>query len=235
MKYRGRKSFEADMDVGGTHSKNIVFFQHNILEWFVKNGRIYPWRRESDPFKVLMAEMMLQRTRADQVLPVYKQFIKKFPDIRSLACATVEDVFKFILKLGLFWRGKLLKEMITTIMVKHNGKIPLERNELLEIPGIGDYIADAMIVFAFNGKRTVIDSNVVRLVSRFFGIEPRGEMRRNREFIKFCQRLSDDLGLDDVKKFSWALIDHSAAICRPIPFCHICPLSKECNYFNKCN
>ncbi len=227
-----KKICEVDAD-RASYSKNITFFQQRILDWFAKNGRVYPWRQESDPFKILIAEMMLQRTRADQVLPVYAQFIKQFPDIRSLACSTAEDILNFISKLGLFWRGRLLKEMATTILVKYNGNIPLERKELLDIPGIGDYIADAMIIFAFNGKRTIIDSNVVRLVTRYFGIEPRGEMRRNRQFVIFCQRIFADIEITDIKEFSWGLIDHSAAICKPIPLCHMCPLSKECSYFNK--
>ena len=113
-----------DMSNRLEHSKNIVFFQQTIVEWFAKNGRMYPWRRESDPFRILVAEIMLQRTRAGQVLPVYEQFVKEFPDVRSLACSTFEDVLNLTSKLGLFWRGRLLKEMATTILVKHNGNIP---------------------------------------------------------------------------------------------------------------
>src|SRR6478736_5956502 len=100
MKTDNKKTLEAGINIS-SHSK-IVSFQQGIVEWFAKNGRMYPWRRESDPFRILVAEMMLQRTRADQVLPVYEQFINQFPDIRSLACSTVEDVSNFTSKLGLF-------------------------------------------------------------------------------------------------------------------------------------
>lgn len=211
----------------------MSFFQDALLNWFEKNRRNFPWREEKDPFKILVAEMMLQRTKAEQVFPVYAEFIERFPDVKTLAHARLKDISAFMQKLGLFWRSRLIKEMATNILIDHNGIIPTHGGELLKIPGIGEYITDAIIVFAFNGRRTVIDSNVVRLVSRFFGISERGEMRRNRKFIEFCQTLSHDLELKHVKNFNWGIIDHSSAICRPVPLCNACPLASRCNYLNR--
>lgn len=214
-------------------SKKIKFFQKKILEWFRHNGRSYPWRKEKDPYKILIAEMMLQRTRGDQVLPVYRSFIKKYPSIQSLSDADVGEVSKFVKKLGLFWRSRFMVKMASAITNDHDGRISRRREDLLKIPGIGDYIADAMISFAFGGRRTVIDSNVVRLVSRYFGITVKGEIRRKKEFIDFCQNLSLNLKSNDVKRLNWAMIDHSASLCRPEPCCVKCPLSQRCHYFNK--
>ena len=213
--------------------RNIPFFRNTLLKWFKKNGRKYPWRNEKDPYRILVAEMMLQRTRVEQVLPVYSEFIKKFPNVRTLSDAKIEDIAVFVAKLGLFWRSKMMKETARNILIEHRGTIPSERKTLLRIPGIGDYIADAMISFAFDGRRIVIDSNVVRLVSRFFGIETKGEMRRNKKFIGFCQSMSEGLKPDMTKDFNWSLIDHSAAVCRPAPLCDQCPLSKSCQYFKE--
>ncbi|MEO9309608.1 MAG: DNA glycosylase [Nitrososphaera sp.] len=226
----GKNSFEMNSEV--TSSKiEIHFFRNTLLEWFKKNGRKYPWRNEKDPYRVLVAEMMLQRTRVEQVLPVYNEFIKKFPNVRTLADAKIEDIAVFVAKLGLFWRSKIMKETARSILIEHRGTIPSERKALLKIPGIGDYIADAMISFAFNGKRSVIDSNVIRLTTRFFGIESKGEMRRNSNFIYFCQGLSRDLQPEGIRNLNYALIDHSAAVCKPVPLCDQCPLSKNCHYF----
>jgi len=204
-----------------------------LLRWFAREKRSYPWRNEKDPYKKLIAEVMLQRTRANQVLPVYKSFIKKFPDIDSLHMAQKNEIDKFISKLGLMWRTKLIMDLASTVKIKLKGKIPTIRDELLELPGVGDYIADAMLVFAFAKKRTVIDGNVVRLVSRFFGIEKRGEMRRNKKFIDFCQQLSSDLEKKNIKNFNYGLIDFGAFVCKPHPLCEVCPLSTKCQYFLK--
>ncbi len=210
---------------------DIPFFRNTLLKWFKENGRRYPWRHEKDHYRILVAEMMLQRTRVEQVLPVYNEFIKKFPNVRTLSEAKIEDIAVFVAKLGLFWRSKMMKQTARNILIEHKGTIPSERKALLKIPGIGDYIADAMISFAFNGKRTVIDSNVIRLTTRFFGIESKGEMRRNRNFIDFCQSISADLKPEEIRNLNWALIDHSAAVCKPVPLCDQCPLSKSCHYF----
>lgn len=213
-------------------SERIPFFQNVLLRWFGKNGRHYPWRKENDPYRILVAESMLQRTKVDQVLPVYSEFISKFPSVNALSSANVDEISIFVRRLGLLWRSRRMLDMAKHIVSKYNGKIPNNRKQLLLIPGIGDYIADAMISFAFGGRRIIIDSNVVRLVSRMFGFELKGEMRRNRQFIDFCQNLSQDIRPSDIRKFNYALIDHAAAICRPTPLCVKCPLAERCHYFN---
>lgn len=208
------------------------FFQTELLEWFEHNARDYPWRKTDDSYKILIAEIMLHRTRVNQVLPVYEKFIKKYADVQTLAKANLVDVSKYVSKLGMLWRSKLILDMAQTLINTYDGNIPENREELLKIEGIGDYTADAMISFAFNKKRIIIDSNVIRVVSRFFGIkETTGEMRRNKSFIEFCQTLTEKLSGEQTKKLNWAMIDHSASICKPNPLCNKCPLDKECNYF----
>lgn len=213
-------------------SDRIPFFQNILLKWFKVNGRHYPWRKENDPYRILVVESMLQRTKVDQVLPVYSEFVEKFPSVNALSCANVDEISVFVSRLGLMWRSRRMSDMAKHIVSKYGGKIPNDREQLLLIPGIGDYIADAMISFAFGGKRVIIDSNVVRLVSRMFGFESKGEMRRNRKFIDFCQGLSQTIKPSDIRKFNYALIDHAAAICKSDPHCVNCPLSKRCHYFN---
>lgn len=215
------------------HNREVTFFQHRLIRWFAENRRNFPWREEKDPYKILIAEIMLQRTKAEQVFPVYEEFIRRFPDVKSLVLSNIEDIAKFMERLGLFWRSKLIKEMAKMIMTEYGGVVPEERSLLLRIPGVGDYIADAILVFAFESRRTVVDSNVVRLASRFFGVEIKGEMRRNRKFVEFCQILSSGLNGQEIRHLNWAMIDHSSAICRPAPLCSICPMSEKCNYLNR--
>jgi len=217
----------------GRSPGKISFFTDTLLRWFYRNGRKFPWRRESDPFRILIAEIMLQRTKAHQVAPVYIEFIKRFPTIKSLRCAKRNEINMFILRLGLHWRTKMIAKMVQEINSKYDGLIPSERQELLTIPGVGDYISDAVTVFGFGGRRTVIDSNVIRLVSRFFGVPIQGEVRRNKDFVRFCQTLVNKLPSNRIKDFNWALIDLPALICIRNPRCQICPLSSKCNYFAK--
>jgi A/G-specific adenine glycosylase len=213
------------------NAEKINLFQQNLLEWYQKNKRDYPWRNEHDPYKILVAEVMLQRTRADQVVPVYTSFLKKFPNVIALASARLEEIGSFVSLLGLFWKSALIKDMARTIVKEYDGVIPSDRQQLITIPGIGDYIADAMLVFAFKKKAVVVDSNVIRLVSRYYGIPVKGEMRRNRKFVRFCQSLLSGLQDSKIRDFNWALIDHPSSVCRPSPLCGKCPLSRMCTYY----
>jgi len=211
-------------------------FTSTIISWFNGHSRKFPWREEKDPFKILMAEVMLQRTRAEQVKPVYLKFIKRFNDIDILCCADIGDVSNYLKNLGLIRRSKLIISMACFIINEFHGVIPSSKTDLLKIPCIGDYTADAVRVFAFNQRLTVIDSNVIRVVSRFFGfLDSKVEMRRNRKFKEFCLLLAEDLDKDEIRNFNWGLIDFSAIICKSVPRCNFCPLSDKCDHFRRIN
>jgi len=213
--------------------KHVSFFRSTVFSWFEKNGRSFKWRKESDPFRILIAEIMLQRTRAEQVEPVYTEFTNKFKNLRSLGQSQIEEISPFVGKLGLSRRSKIFIEMANYIMSKYNGEIPSSKEELLNIPGIGDDIANAMIVFAFGGRGFAIDSNVVRLISRFFGVSIRGEGRRDKTLVEFCHSLPRDRDPKSLKKLNWALIDFPALLCKIKPLCNDCPLATKCAYFKK--
>ena len=191
-----------------------------------------PWRNEKDPYRILIAEVMLQRTKVEQVLPVYEKFIIRFPNFESLARSSEPEIRKFMNRLGLYWRTKLILKMAKKIIRDFNGKLPSEREMLFTIPGIGDYIAEMIIILAFRGKGIAIDSNVVRLITRFFGIETKGELRRRKNFINFCQELNRRMSSDEVRNFNLAIIDFPSMICKPKPLCNVCPLASRCIYFN---
>jgi len=208
--------------------KNEKIITILLLEWFKKHGRIYPWRKETDPYRILIAEIMLQRTKAEQVVPIYNQFISKFPNIYTLAQASYEDIEYFFAMLGLKWRAKKVKELTNAVINQFNGQIPCSREALLSLPGVGEYIADAVLCFACGKNVAVVDANVCRVISRVFGVKPRGEARRDPIFKQIAQRL---LPPEHAKEFNWAIIDFAALVCTPRnPKCNECPLRQFCSF-----
>jgi A/G-specific adenine glycosylase len=199
-----------------------------LLEWFKEHGRRYPWRENASPYRVLVAEIMLQRTKAEQVLPVYLSFLKEFPTVQKLDEGRVEDVRKYFSRLGLMWRAGLVKRLAREIIIRHCGKIPDSREELLSLPSVGEYMADAVLSFAYGRDVAVVDANVCRVIGRVFGLKPRGEARRDRMIREMAQRMVPE---GRSREFNWAMIDLAALICTPRkPRCPECPLEEVCSY-----
>jgi len=209
---------------------NIPLLRRQLLRWFEKNQRDhYPWRQTRNPYHILIAETFLQRTRADQVFSVYFQFIETFPTPSDLAVADESLVRKITYPLGLTWRGKNLKRTAVDIKEKFNGEIPSNREELLQIRGVGDYIADSIIYLAFEKRRSIIDSNVVRILGRLHGIETHAESRRNKKFRELADNL---LPKKNFRKFNLALLDLGALVCIRHPKCNDCPIKTNCTFYN---
>lgn len=199
-----------------------------LIKWYRKKGRTFPWRKTRDSYKILIAEIMLQRTRANQVVPVYLSFLKEFPDLYTLDKASIEEIMKYFSKLGLTHRAGRIKTLTKDLIEKFNGKIPDNREDLLTLPSIGEYVSDALLCFSFEKSVGVLDSNVCRIIGRIFSIRSNGEARRDSRF----RRLVDELvPSDQTKEYNWALIDLGALICKPRnPLCDQCPVKSLCNY-----
>jgi len=208
------------MEIGKT-------FGERLLEWYRDNGRsYYPWRNTSDPYRILVAEIMLQRTKADQVVPLYLSFLEKFPSIEILTEGSEEEINKYFAHLGLRWRADRILRMAHEIATKFDGKLLGNRKELLSIPGIGEYIADAILVFAYGERRAILDANICRIIERVFSLAPRGEARRNPEFRRMADRLLPRRG---AREYNFAMIDLASLVCLPRnPKCNICPLGDIC-------
>lgn len=199
-----------------------------LLARWRKSKRDYPWRKEKDPYKVLIAEIMLQRTKADQVMPVYPSFIKRFPTPRALAAARLEDVEGFFLRLGLIWRAEKVKGLGDALVTNFNGRVPDTREGLLSLPGVGEYAADAVLASVYGKNVAAVDANVCRIIGRLFDVKARGEARRDPKFRKVAQQMVPE---GRAKEFNWAMIDLAATICLPRkPRCEICPLIGFCHY-----
>ena len=213
-------------------TKEISFFRKKITGWLKKNERNYPWRKTNDPFRFLVAELMLRRTRADQVKEVYIDFFNRFPDQDSIFKARDEDIGKILYPLGLRKRFPLVRLLAQEIKEEFSGKIPLTRDKLKNLPGVGDYSSGALLSIMFGKKEWMVDSNVVRLFKRYFGLETSSEGRRDRHIIQLAENY---VSSGNPRNNNLALLDFSALVCKPVgPGCSRCILSKVCKY-NKNN
>jgi len=211
--------------------KKIRYVQEKLLEWYDKHGRKYlPWRSDSvSPFHKLVAEMLLQKTRAENVLEIYSEFIKRYPSPRALANEDEGKLAELLKPLGLYRNRarnllKLARELV------HRG-IPSSAGELEKLPGIGPYIANAFLVSAHGKCLPVVDTNVRRFVERVFSVKTKRDPRRDPETWRFVERL---LPKKRCREFIWAVLDFSALVCRAKnPDCGSCPIKNVCDYYKR--
>lgn len=199
-----------------------------ILNWGRHNLRDFPWRKTSNPYKILLAEIMLHRTGASQVERVYESFLHKYPDLNSICGAGIEKIISDLSGLGLRWRAKLLYNM-ACIITKNHGNIPSNKKELMELPGIGHYISSAVVCFAFEKPEPILDTNTVRVIGRVSGLKITDSSRRSKKFEKIMFNM---VNFGECKLFSLSLIDFAEAICKPRdPLCPQCPINDLCIYY----
>jgi len=199
-----------------------------LLSWWDSHGRSYPWRRTRDPYRILIAEILLHRTRADQVKRVYEDFIRRYPTVADLARAKRADVIATLKPLGLRWRSRLLLAMARVLHEQYQDEIPRSSDLLKSLPGVGDYIAAAVQCFAFGVPTPILDANTVRVTGRIFGVPISDSARRKEEFRNMYSSLHD---VSRSRDFNLAMIDLAALLCRPShPRCHLCPISTHCEF-----
>ncbi len=214
-------------------ASEIKWFRTQLAKWGAANVRNYPWRRTTEPYHLLVAESLLQKTDADTVAPIYELFIDRYPTLRDLAAAELADVAKLLEPLGLFFRAKRLQDCALIIIQDYKGKVPQDQKQLLKLPGIGDYTARAIGSQAFNQPLAVLDANVARIFERFFGLQ--GERVKSR--CKILWGAADLIAPKKaVGKWNLALLDFGALVCEaPNPDCEQCPLSVKCKWFARSN
>ena len=199
--------------------------QESIVRWFDINGRNLPWRATSDPYEVLIAEMLLRRTTATAVARVYSTFIRRFERPEQLARARVRTIASVVGTLGLQnLRARHLQQTAAHIVKEFKGSIPDTMEELVNLPGVGAYVASAVLNFAFCLPSPLVDGNTIHLLSRLFDLEFVGPADRNAwNFIA-----SFELG-EQNKAFYWGIFYLVAMVClRRAPRCEICPLHELC-------
>jgi A/G-specific adenine glycosylase len=206
-------------------------FSQQILEWYGKNKRSLPWRKSKNPYKIWLSEIILQQTKVAQGLPFYNKFILAFPTIKHLANATENEVLNLWQGLGYYSRARNMHFTAKEIAEKYNGIFPNDYEIILKLKGIGTYTAAAISSFAFNLPFAVVDGNVIRLLSRYFGISTAFDSSKGKkEFQLLAQKL---LIVETAAENNQAIMEFGALQCIPkSPNCNICPLQNSCFAFN---
>ncbi len=223
---------EQTVDVNG-HSLSLCEFHANLYAWEKENSRAFPWRNTHNSFHILIAELMLRRTQARQVIPVYNQFVAQYPDAQTLMKAPSDEIARLLFPLGLAWRVPAFQQVAQMLVAVYGGKVPEDCSMLLTLPGVGDYVASAVSCFAFGQAVPIVDTNTVRIAGRLFGVTTHAESRRRRPIRQLLHRLVDT---HEPKSYNYALLDLAALICVPAhPKCDVCPLLQHCatGHYNK--
>ena len=209
------------------HRVDADWFRTSVREWGKVHTRTFPWRETDDPYRLLIAEIMLHRTQVRQVVPVYERFMTLYPTVAALADASLEDIHGVMGPLGLHWRIDLVADMAAELVDRFGGHVPSDRNALLSLPGVSDYAASAVQCFAFGIAAPLVDTNTVRIVGRVFGLEIKPSSRRNRRFRELPSALLDR---EHPAAYNYAMLDLAHLVClsRRPPECERCPLQSNC-------
>ena len=198
--------------------------------WYNTGKRTLPWLEIKDPYKIWLSEIILQQTRVEQGTPYYHRFIKKYPTVFKLAAASLDDVLKLWEGLGYYSRARNLHHAANEIVEKHKGIFPNNYAAIIELKGIGKYTASAILSYAYALPYAAIDSNMIRIITRYFGIEEDIESKSGKTKIEtYAQKILD-------KKqpgiFNQAMMDFGSLVCKPKnPECLDCPLKNNCFAF----
>ena len=230
-----------------TPTERLRTFQRRVLAWYRVHHRKLPWRKTRDPYKILVSEIMLQQTQVERVIPKYHEFLKRYPTLPTLAEARTAELRKVWYPLGYNIRPLRLRQIARRALREHHGRIPDSYDGLLAMEGVGRYTAGAVLSFAFNKDAPILDTNVTRLLSRYFGVRgPGGRMRRRLPAARSPRGAGRAGG---VEKQLWALaeqvippgrgyeinqamMDFGATMCTArAPRCQACALRRGCRSF----
>lgn len=204
-----------------------MVFSHKILVWYGKNKRSLPWRSTKDPYKIWLSEIILQQTRVAQGTPYYLNFVARFPRVTDLANAKEETVLKLWQGLGYYSRARNLHAAAKMVVEVYGGVFPNTYKELIKLKGVGDYTASAISSICFNERQAVVDGNVYRVLSRYFGVDI---PINSTEGIKYFKKLAQEvLHESNVRDYNQGIMEFGAIQCTPKnPDCVNCPLQEGC-------
>ena len=205
-------------------------FRSRLLGWYRRHGRDLPWRRTTDPYEILVSEVMLQQTQVDRVLPKYHEWLDRYPSLAALAAAPEDDVTQAWRPLGYNIRPRRLHAIARESVARDGGELPSDEQTLLSFKGIGAYTAGAIRSFAFGQRAAILDTNVARVLFRVF--VGRGDQKAHA-MRKHLWKVSAALvPRKQVFDFNQALMDFGAMVCvARNPKCEVCPMTKNCRSF----
>ena len=203
-------------------------FAKRLIKWYGREKRALPFRENKDPYRVWLSEVILQQTQMETGIKYYNTFIKNFPNIKSLANSSEKKVYSLWQGLGYYNRAKNLHKSAKIINKKYNGVFPDNYNELIKLPGIGKYTASAISSICYNEKRLVVDANVFRVLSRFFGISKDiSKPSSYNYFLKFSEETAQKI--TDFGEYNESIMDFGGSVCLPKkPLCIKCVFKKDC-------
>ncbi|MGH1334883.1 MAG: A/G-specific adenine glycosylase [Aureispira sp.] len=208
-------------------SAEKLFFTRELLAWYQPSDRPLPWKAIKNPYFIWLSEIILQQTRVEQGMPYYLKFVQKYPTVVDLANAPEDDIFKLWEGLGYYSRARNLQAAAKRVVELHEGVFPTTYKDIRALKGVGEYTAAAIASFAYDLPYAVVDGNVYRVLSRFFGIAtPIDSTAGKKEFRKLADELLPE---DKAAVYNQAIMDFGATICMPKkPLCNICPLQSRC-------
>jgi A/G-specific adenine glycosylase len=200
--------------------------QRSVLGWFASNSRDFPWRHTSDPFHVLVAEVLLRQTQAWRVREPYLELIRRYPNPETLASADVDELQRWFRPLGLVRRAHHLVRIAQTLITQHGGRVPADLGGLRALPGLGIYSARAILCLSFGMPVPMIDEGSGRVLRRVLGARPQGPAYRDSKLLETAEKI---LPSGRAKEFNLGLIDIAATYCHArTPSCANCPLASMC-------
>ena len=204
----------------------VTDLRRTVERWYSTKGRDFPWRRSSDSYRILVAEVLLRRTQAERVAGPYLEFIVRFPNTRDLAAADVDWLREWFRPLGLVKRAELLVSAAKAMLAWHGGEVPRDLSEIESLPGLGRYSARAVYCLAYGEPVPMIDESSGRLLRRLIGLSCEGPAYSDRTLYRYAEAL---VPRETSKAFNLGLLDVAAAFCHvKSPECVQCPLRNLC-------
>ena len=204
----------------------------HLIKWYTKNQRQLPWRVDKNPYPIWVAEIMLQQTRVETVIPYFNRWMAEFPNIETLAKAPRDEVLKLWEGLGYYRRAHAMHETANLLIHEYEGEFPHEIDKLIRLPGIGPYTASAIASFAFGQDVLTIDGNIKRVMSRWIDLELDPGSSEGEEILRAWA--TETMPLDHSAEYNQALMDIGASFCSVSnPACEACPLNKWCLAFKR--
>lgn len=209
-----------------------AYLRKALQRWFRVNAREFPWRsRKPIAYEVTIAEVLLQRTKAETVAPLYRTFVKRFGTWKSLARARPWQLKRYLRPLGLWRRRSTSLLSLARAVSDRGGRLPDSRDSIEELPGIGQYITNALLCQIYGKREPFLDVNMARVIERYFEPRKLADLRTDPGLQRYGRLI---LPRSKVKEFNWAVLDFAAAVCRARnPKCSECPVNLHCNYFNR--
>lgn len=203
-----------------------------LLNWYAANGRSFPWRqRSATNYELVIAELLLQRTRATTVRPLFLSFVRDIPSWRSLARASDKRLMLHLKPLGLWRRRAISMRNLAKVLARQGSRLPRTRSEIESLPGVGQYIANAILLLCKRTPEPLLDVNMARVLERVFRTRLLSDIRYDPYLQTLAKRLVDCRRSKDL---NWAILDLGAMVCTSkIPRCTICPLSRRCAYWRR--